>query len=232
MWRTMGIAAMIWVVSAMLASLEAVAAHTFTANYNLQLCSPYPSSWGKWYQKFHVIFRFLIYFAIPLLIIGSFYVSMARILVLSGKHIPGETPRYGGVRVAATKQTEARKKVARLVLLFVVVFVVCWLPRHVYLFWYHFEINGTFTIFWHVFKIIGFCFSFINSCVNPLALYVLSDQFRRYYNRYIFCWCRPSRSYFSGGEYSEASKMFQLQSNRNSTALTEMETNRPLTKDI
>jgi gastrin-releasing peptide receptor len=80
-------------------------------------------------------------------------------------------------------------------------------------------------MFIHYFKIIGFCLSFINSCVNPLALYFLSHQFRRYYNRYLFCWCRPSRAYRKGGEYSEASKMFNLQSNRHSTHVTEMETN-------
>jgi len=45
-------------------------------------------------------------------------------------------------------------------------------------------------MFWHVFKILAFCLSFINSCVNPLALYFLSRQFRRYYDRYLFCWCR------------------------------------------
>ena len=44
-------------------------------------------------------------------------------------------------------------------------------------------------MFWHVFKIIGFCLCFINSCVNPLALYFLSKQFRHYYNRYLFCCC-------------------------------------------
>ena len=84
---------------------------------------------------------------------------------------------------------EARKKVARLVLSFVVVFVVCWLPRHVWYFWFNFDPNE-YNLFWHVFKITAFCLSYINSCVNPLALYFLSRQFRRYYDRYLFCGCR------------------------------------------
>ena len=86
-------------------------------------------------------------------------------------------------------QVEARKKVARLVLSFVVVFAVCWFPRHIYALWYCYD-PGLYNMFWHVFKIVGFCLSFINSCVNPLALYLLSKQFRHYYNRYICCCCR------------------------------------------
>jgi len=95
-------------------------------------------------------------------------------------------------------QVEARKKVARLVLSFVVVFVVCWLPRHIWYFWFNFD-PAEYNMFWHVFKITAFCLSFINSCVNPLALYFLSRQFRRYYDRYLFCGCR--RHPQPGGEY-------------------------------
>lgn len=84
---------------------------------------------------------------------------------------------------------EARKKVARLVLSFVIVFAICWFPRHIYSLWYTYD-PGEYDMFWHVFKIIGFCLAFINSCVNPLALYFLSRQFRRYYDRYLFRCCR------------------------------------------
>ena len=75
------------------------------------------------------------------------------------------------------------------VCLVVVVFVVCWLPRHVWYFWYNFD-PAEYNMFWHVFKILAYCLSFVNSCVNPLALYFLSRQFRRYYDRYLFCGCR------------------------------------------
>lgn len=71
---------------------------------------------------------------------------------------------------------------------FVIVFIICWLPRHIYFLWFYYD-PGLYNMFWHVFKIVGFCLGFINSCVNPLALYFLSKQFRRYYNRYMFCCC-------------------------------------------
>jgi 7 transmembrane receptor (rhodopsin family) len=88
-------------------------------------------------------------------------------------------------------QLEARKKVARIVLSFVVVFIICWLPRHVWYFWYHFDEYGEYNMFWHIFKIAAFCLSFINSCVNPFALYFLSRQFRHYYHRYLCRLCLP-----------------------------------------
>lgn len=79
-------------------------------------------------------------------------------------------------------QVEARKNVARIVLACVFIFIICWLPRHIYQFWYYFD-PGQYNMFWHLFKIFAFCLCFMNSCVNPFALYFLSDQFRRYYNR-------------------------------------------------
>ena len=228
MLRTMLIAAAIWIFSLSLATLEGVSAHLVTHRYNMQtfqVCVVYPVHWGKWYPKFHVMFRFIVYFAMPIFIIATFYTSMARILVLSGQRMPGEAPRMAsGVKGPATKQLEARKKVAKLVLSFVIVFMACWLPRHIYLLWFHYD-PGTFNMFWHVFKIMGFCLSFINSCVNPLALYFLSRQFRRYYDRYLCCCCRRDRGHREGGhEYSEASKMYNFNSKRNSTSMTEMTT--------
>ena len=108
---------------------------------------------------------------------------MECILVHTAKHMPGECKSGQG-----REQMEALKKVAKMALSFVIVFVVCWLPRHIYVLWYHFD-PGMYNLFWHIFKIIGFCLMFINSCINPLALYFLGNQFRRYYNNYLFCCC-------------------------------------------
>lgn len=74
------------------------------------------------------------------------------------------------------------------------VFIACWLPRHIYLLWYHFA-SGTFDMYWHVIKIVGFCLSYTNSCVNPFALYLLSRQFRQHYDRILLsrCGCRKRK---------------------------------------
>lgn len=92
-------------------------------------------------------------------------------------------------------QVEARKKVAKMVLVFVVIFCVCWAPRHIYMIWFTFNPNrmSDYNDAWHYFRIIAFCLSFLNSCINPFALYLLSKQFRKYYNRYLFCCCHTRR---------------------------------------
>ena len=184
--RTLLIACCIWGLAILLAIPELVAAHIVHKNYEgivLELCESHPQSWGSWYPQFHVMFRFVIYFALPMVIIGVFYILMARILIQTTKNMPGE-----GKSGQGQKQMEARKKVAKVVLSFVLVFIVCWLPRHIYTLWYYYD-PGLYNMFWHIFKIIGFCLCFINSCINPLTLYFLSKQFRHYYNKYLFCCC-------------------------------------------
>ncbi|CAG9129641.1 unnamed protein product [Plutella xylostella] len=45
---------------------------------------------------------------------------------------------------------------------------------------------------WHALRIVGFCMSFLNSCVNPIALYCTSGIFRKHFNRYLLCRGAPS----------------------------------------
>lgn len=85
-------------------------------------------------------------------------------------------------------------QVAKIVLSFVIIFVVCWLPRHVYHLWFWQDKTAEYNDFWHGFQILGYCLVFVNSCINPFALYFLSGQFRKHYNRYLFC-CLPISRY-------------------------------------
>ncbi len=84
--ETLIIAGSVWVVSTALASLDFIAAHIDTSDH-IAICSVHPSSWPNWYQKFHAIFRLVVYFAVPILTIGLFYTLMARILFLSSRII-------------------------------------------------------------------------------------------------------------------------------------------------
>jgi gastrin-releasing peptide receptor len=188
--RTIITAVSIWVASIALAIVDGISARISYHQHGdtqevFYTCVEYPADWGEWYPKFHTIFRFIIYFALPVYIIALFYVMIARILVHSSYHMPVE----GGIKSSqGNKQVEARKKVAIVVLLLVVIFIICWLPRHIFSMWYHFDPND-YNQFWHIFKVTGFCLCFINSCVNPITLYFLSKQFRKYFNRYLFCLC-------------------------------------------
>lgn len=53
--------------------------------------------------------------------------------------------------------------------------------------WYYFNprANDQYNTFWHVFRIVGFVLSFLNSCLNPIVLCCISGVFRSHFKRYI-----------------------------------------------
>lgn len=88
------------------------------------------------------------------------------------------------------RQVRARKKVAKTVLAFVLVFAVCFLPYHVFMLWFYLnpKSQDDYNIFWHVLRIAGFCLCYSNSCINPIALYLVSGTFRKHFDRQLFWW--------------------------------------------
>ena len=83
------------------------------------------------------------------------------------------------------KQIKARKKVAKMVMAFVVIFAICFFPQHVFMLWFylHPTAEKDYNAFWHIFRIVGFVLAFANSCINPIALYLVSGSFRKYFKR-------------------------------------------------
>lgn len=81
-----------------------------------------------------------------------------------------------------------RRRLALTVLMLIIAFAVCWIPRHVYLLWFHF-IPGSYDTFWHVFKITGFCLSFSNSAVNPIVFYILDTTYRSFVHEALCMLC-------------------------------------------
>ncbi|XP_055921058.1 neuropeptide CCHamide-1 receptor-like [Eupeodes corollae] len=182
---TISIAFSIWIL-AVLCGLPALISTSvkrvnINSNKSFSLCYPFPDEWGPGYAKLMVLLRFLVYYAVPLIIIGIFYVLIARHLVYTAS-VPGEMQ-------GAVRQVRARKKVAVTVLAFVVIFGICFLPYHVFMLWFYYwpTSQNDYNSFWHVLRILGFCLSFANSCANPVALYFVSGAFRKHFNRYLFC---------------------------------------------
>ncbi|XP_046407034.1 neuropeptide CCHamide-1 receptor-like [Ischnura elegans] len=185
----------IWVLALLFAMPAAVFSYVKsyelegTHNRTIQVCYPYPTEFGEAYVQVMVMLKFLAYYAIPLIIIAFFYILMAKHLEDSTRNMPGEAVTQAA-RQQST-QVRARKKVAKMVLAFVVIFILCFLPYHTFMLWFNFYPNShdMYDDYWHVFRIVGFCLSFINSCINPIALYCVSRAFRKHYNRYLFCCC-------------------------------------------
>ncbi|KAK7058728.1 7 transmembrane receptor (rhodopsin) [Halocaridina rubra] len=183
---TLQVTVAIWILAILLATPAAVFSYVKYVNVNddrsFSVCYPYPEYLPEWYARANVLTKSIIYYFLPLIIIGTFYLLMA--LHLLSSNVPGESHVFH-------KQIRTRRKVAKVVLCFVVIFAVCFLPSHIFLLWFYFDKDAfvKFNEFWHSLRIIGFCLSFINSCINPIALYCISGTFRKQYNRYLFCCC-------------------------------------------
>ncbi|KAA0185171.1 hypothetical protein HAZT_HAZT007041 [Hyalella azteca] len=109
---------------------------------------------------------------------------MARHLMT--QDIPGEClPQQ---RTTHQRQAATRRKVAKMVLAFVLIFAVCFFPNNVFMMWFYFHPTALddFNYIWNCMRIIGFCLAFFNSCINPIALYWISGTFRKHFNRHVF----------------------------------------------
>lgn len=192
---TLMTAVAIWMLAVVLATPSATFSHVATepiprSNATIEYCYPFPAALGDGYAKAMVMFKLLAYYVAPLCVIACFYLLMAHHLMVSTRNVPGELQHAG-----QSGQIRARKKVAKMVLSFVVIFMVSFLPYHVFMVWFHFYPGSrdAYDDYWHAFRIVGFCLSFINSCVNPVALYLVSGVFRKHFNRYLFCCCPFAR---------------------------------------
>ncbi|KAJ8891415.1 hypothetical protein PR048_003943 [Dryococelus australis] len=198
---TLVIALGIWILSLIIALpsvlFSDIESRAVPGNHTVVFCNPYPPKYGAFYRRTIVLFKFLAYYAIPLLIIAFFYVLMARHLELSTRNMPGELQ-------GQSTQIRGRKKVAKMVLAFVLIFIACFLPYHTFSLWFHFcpTAEQDYDDYWHVFRMIGFCLSFINSCINPVTLYCVSGTFRKHFNKYLFCCCSGQRSHWRRGDGS------------------------------
>ncbi|TNM90890.1 hypothetical protein fugu_003179 [Takifugu bimaculatus] len=172
-------AALIWVLSLVLAIPEAIFSdlHTFnitSTNESFVTCAPYPHA-GELHPRIHSMASFLIFYVFPLLVITVYYTFIAQSLMHSASNLP----------------VKSRKRLAKTVLVFVGLFAICWLPSHViYLYRsYHYSKVDTSMVHF-VGSIIARILAFTNSCLNPFALYLMSKTFKKQFNQHLCCCCR------------------------------------------
>ncbi|XP_062858545.1 neuromedin-B receptor [Trichomycterus rosablanca] len=174
----------IWVVSVLLAVPEAVfsqVVHMSDGNSTFAACVPYPLS-NEMHPKVHSVMIFLIYFVIPLGIISIYYYHIARTLITSAYNMPGEMSEH------TKRQMETRKRLAKIVLVFVGLFALCWFPNHLLYMYRSFNYEQIDSSLLHlIITLLARVLSFSSSCTNPFALYLLSDSFRRHFNSQLTC---------------------------------------------
>ncbi|XP_020669868.1 neuromedin-B receptor isoform X1 [Pogona vitticeps] len=210
----------IWVISILLSVPEAVfseVAHINDAdNVSFTQCIRYPLK-DDLHPKIHSVMILLVYLLIPLTIISIYYYHIARTLIKSAHNLPGEYSEQ------SKKQMETRKRLAKIVLVFVGLFAVCWLPTHVLYMYRSFNYHKIDPSLGHmIITLVARVLSFCNSCVNPFALYFLSESFRRHFNAQLCCRITPHRqrsaSYLNS---TSAIRMTSVENNtRNTDAMT------------
>nr|XP_006633054.1 PREDICTED: bombesin receptor subtype-3 [Lepisosteus oculatus] len=188
--RTCAKAACIWGVSMLLAVPEAVFSDLYSfsvpgSNETFETCAPYPLS-ERPLQEAHSLLCFLVFYLIPLCVTSVYYCLIARTLLRSAGNMPGEEHEH------IRKKIESRRRLAKTVLVFVLLFALCWLPNHIlYLyrsFTYHAKVD---TSAGHLLAtFLSRALAFSSSCVNPFALYWLSHSFRERFNRQLCCLCQ------------------------------------------
>lgn len=206
----------IWVISMLLAVPEAVFAEVAhindTDNVSFTACIPYPQT-DEMHPKIHSVMIFLVYYLIPLTIISVYYYHIAKTLIKSAHNIPGEYSEH------SKRQMETRKRLAKIVLVFVGCFAVCWFPNHVLYMYRSFNYNEIDPSLEHlILTLVARVMSFCNSCVNPFALYLLSESFRRHFNSQLCC--RRKRRHERSTSYllsSSAIRVTSLKSNARNT---------------
>uniref|UniRef100_A0A3B3I4A2 Gastrin-releasing peptide receptor n=1 Tax=Oryzias latipes TaxID=8090 RepID=A0A3B3I4A2_ORYLA len=166
-------AASIWVFSLILAIPEAVYSdlHTFnipSTNESFVTCAPYPHA-GKLHPQIHSMASFLIFYVIPLLVISMYYTVIAQSLIRSASTLPVE----GNVHM--------RRQVINVN--WIGIKTDCSSP-------YPLSCCQVDTSMVHFGCSVGArILAFTNSCINPFALYLLSETFKRQFNQQLCCCC-------------------------------------------
>ncbi|XP_034755764.1 neuromedin-B receptor [Etheostoma cragini] len=178
----------IWLLSILLAVPEAIFSQVVNmqgqrdnTNVTFVNCVPYPLS-NQMHPKIHSVMIFLVYFLIPLTIISVYYYHIACTLIKSAHDMPGEVSEH------TKRQMETRKRLAKIVLVFVGLFALCWFPNHVLYMYRSFHYHQMDLSLAHlVITLLARVLSFSSSCVNPFTLYLLSESFRRHFNSQLRC---------------------------------------------
>lgn len=183
---------LIWVVSVVLAVPEAVGFDMITTDYKgrpLRVCMLHPiqkTAFMQFYQTAKDWWLFSFYFCLPLAITALFYTLMTCEMLR----------KKSGMQIALNDHLKQRREVAKTVFCLVLVFALCWLPLHLsrILKLTLYDPNDPnrceLLSFFLVLDYIGINTASLNSCINPIALYLVSKRFKNCFKSCLCCWCQ------------------------------------------
>ncbi|KAI4877095.1 hypothetical protein NFI96_006683 [Prochilodus magdalenae] len=184
---------LIWLLSIVLAVPEAIAFDMIAMDYkgeHLRICLLHPmqkSQFMQFYKSAKDWWLFSFYFCMPLACTAIFYTLMTCEMLR----------KKNGVQIALNDHLKQRREVAKTVFCLVLVFALCWLPLHLSrilkLTIYNEDDPNRCELlsFFLVLDYIGINMASVNSCINPIALYMVSKRFKSCFRSCLCCWCLP-----------------------------------------
>uniref|UniRef100_A0A493SVF5 Endothelin receptor type B n=1 Tax=Anas platyrhynchos platyrhynchos TaxID=8840 RepID=A0A493SVF5_ANAPP len=181
---------LIWVISVVLAVPEAIAFDMITMEYrgkDLRICLLHPTqktSFMMFYKQAKDWWLFSFYFCLPLAITALFYTLMTCEMLR----------KKSGMQIALNDHLKQRREVAKTVFCLVLVFALCWLPLHLsrilkLTIYDQKDPNRCELLsFFLVMDYIGINMASLNSCINPIALYLVSKRFQNCFKSCLCCW--------------------------------------------
>ncbi|XP_063744208.1 LOW QUALITY PROTEIN: endothelin receptor type B-like [Eleginops maclovinus] len=169
---------LIWVISILLAVPEVVGFDMITMNYkdkHLRICLLHPmqtTPFMQFYKSVKDWWLFGFYFCMPLVWTAVFYALMTRKML---KHTEN----------TLSDHTKQRREVAKTVFCLVIVFALCWLPLYlsrILKSTMYDQKDPKRCQLLSVFLVLdyfGINMASLNSCINPIALYIVSQRFKR-----------------------------------------------------
>ena len=176
----------VWIVATLLAIPSTI------SNY---LCEEWSFLKSTTYYHRVVIFELLASCALPLCVIAFTYITTAHHLVESYRFVS---------QASLNSQLETRRKTAKIVVGLTVVYLISYVPYHVfwsYIIWtqdFETVIIGFISERKYAMEyLISTCLLLTKSCLNPVALFCTSSQFRRNLKHYLtwFCKKNPTSTY-------------------------------------
>ena len=125
--RTYILSILIWCVSILLGIPSGIVSqiHIYEdQGTSVAVCVPF--SVGSVEAKVHLVVKCVIMFIGPLAMISCYYLLIALQLYRSSRAIPCEG------QTDSSRQLRARRRLARTVLVLVVIFAICWIPHFIY----------------------------------------------------------------------------------------------------
>ncbi|XP_071955719.1 neuropeptide CCHamide-1 receptor-like [Antedon mediterranea] len=186
----------IW-VSAIISTIPILISAKMESHMGESFCEMVPV--GTLYGIGYEVCIAILLIIVPLIVTLAFYLSMARKLVRDYSEMSAVGPssrEENSVHhdsVSRQRRERGRKSLALTVVVIAILFGICWIPTYIYKIFYQTVIytSNVKILLWSGLHPLGQflqVFSHINSCVNPIVLYIRSRTYHGYFNKYL-CYC-------------------------------------------